>query len=309
MGFNRIAKLLRIPIGHLRAKYWRLRHSDFLFVFNWHQISPNFDSTYHHEYTWTRFEDFSVEVDYLRAEFQILPLYEAIDRFKRGRLNGACVSLTFDDGDISMAEHVLPYMRQHNLPATFFINSAYLDGKRTYWFPVLAYFSANEEARRQANLPAGLLGKALQIRRTNDVSFYNEVRSCVEQFASFIPNLGSRLVSTEWLSSLDGEQFAIGAHGHEHQRFSMMSADWQRNDLRENVRHLSQFRAYRPVFAVPFGRACDWTEETIRFAHDQNLEVVLADGGVNIASAPFYRRIPSDGKQLRPLIVTAMAGR
>ena len=88
-----------------------------------------------------------------------------------------------------------------------------------------------------------------------------------------------------------------------------MPAEWQQNDLRENVRHLSQFRAYRPVFAVPFGRACDWTEETIRIAHEQNLDVVLADGGVNIAFAPFYRRIPSDGKKLGPLIVTAMAER
>jgi peptidoglycan/xylan/chitin deacetylase (PgdA/CDA1 family) len=307
MVFNRIAKLLRIPIGHLRAKYWRLRHSDFLFVFNWHQISPNFDSSRHHEYTWTRFEDFKVEVDYLRAEFQILPLYEAIDRFKRRCLHGPCVSLTFDDGDISMAEHVLPYMHQHNMPATFFINSAYLDGKRTYWFPVLAYFSANEDARRQANLPDGLLEKVLQLRRTNDVSFYNEVRSCVEQFASFIPNLGSRLVSTEWLTSLDGEQFTIGAHGHEHQRFSMMLADWQRNDLRENVRHLSQFRAYRPIFAVPFGREYDWTDETLKNASSLGLEVVLADGGVNISPGKVYRRIPADGKKLRPLIRDVLA--
>src|SRR5207248_360873 len=121
MVFNRIAALSRIAIERLRAERWKLRHSDFLLVFNWHQISPTFDSTCHHEYTWTPLESFKVELDYLRAEFQILPLYEAIDRLKRGSLRGRCVSLTFDDGDISMMEHVLPYMRQHDFPATFFI--------------------------------------------------------------------------------------------------------------------------------------------------------------------------------------------
>ncbi len=302
-----VTKLLRTTIQHFKAKKWERNNSNFLVIFNWHQVAPAFDTSCHHEYTWTQLDNFEKEIAYLTSEFQILPLHEAISRFNRGCLQGRCASLTFDDGDASMAHYVWPLLRRLNLPATFFINSSYLDGNHSYWFPILSYFSANKDVCRQVKFPFELQEKGLQLRRTSDVNFYNEVRSQIEQFASFIPDLGARLISTEWLSGLDGEQFAIGAHGHEHQRFSMMPTVWQQNDLRENVRILSQFRAYRPVFAIPFGRTWDWSENTIRIAHNEGLDVVLADGGLNVAPGEFYRRIPSDRSKLQPLIVAAKA--
>jgi peptidoglycan/xylan/chitin deacetylase (PgdA/CDA1 family) len=292
-----------------RAVWWMRNHKDFLVVFNWHQVTPVFDTYLHHKYTWTQFEKFEKEIDYLDAEFQILPLHEAITRLKLGSLRGRCAALSFDDGDISIAEHVVPLLRQRGLPATFFINSAYLDGRRSYWFPILSYLRAVEDAEGRSVLPDDLEEKALKLRLTDDPRFYNEVRIRMEKLGSLVPNLDSRLVSAEWLSSLDDRQFAIGAHGHEHQRFSMMPPEWQRNDLRENVQALMHFRGYQPIFAVPFGRGHDWTEETIRIAREQGLDIVLADGGINLTPGTFYRRIPSDDRSLRLLLVEAMGDR
>jgi peptidoglycan/xylan/chitin deacetylase (PgdA/CDA1 family) len=302
-------KLLKTAIERTRER-WRGRIvENFLLIFNWHQITPVFDACCHHKYTWTQFNNFEEEVKFLMTELQILPLNEAISRLKSRSLRGPCASLTFDDGDASMATHVWPLLRKWNLPATFFINSAYLDNHCSYWFPILTYLSVNEDARRKAEFPVVLQEKGMRLRSTQDWSFYNEVRSRIEEFGRFVPNLSTRLVSSEWLSSLDGDQFSIGAHGHEHQRFSMMPTVWQRNDLRENVRILSQFKAFRPVFAVPFGRTWDWTKKTIRIAHEQSLSVVLADGGINFGCGDFYRRNPSDGKKILPLVVTAMSRR
>jgi peptidoglycan/xylan/chitin deacetylase (PgdA/CDA1 family) len=295
----------KVTYHALRAFAWGLSHSDFLVVFNWHQVTPLFEPLCHHEYTWTQLEDFEAEVDYLIREFDVMPLHEAIRRFDRGALRGPCAALTFDDGDASMAKYVVPALRQRDLPATFFINSAYLDCKRSYWFPILSYLCNVEDKNLQAILPQRLKDEALQLRTTNDPSFYNAVRKRIEELASWVPNLESRLITTRWLADLDGDQFAIGAHGHEHQRFSMMSAEWQHNDLRENVRVLSQFQAYRPVFAVPFGRPSDWTNQTIRIARQQGLEVVLANGGLNARSGETYQRIPSDGRVIRELVSAA----
>jgi len=302
----KVRRLLDPITKVVRVARWRRSYKDFLVVFNWHQVTPVFDPYLHHKYTWTRFEKFEKEVDYLVRKFQILPLHEAISRLKRGCLQGPCASLSFDDGDISIAEHVVPFLRQRGLPATFFINSAYLDGRRSYWFPILSYLCAVEDAGGRAVLSDELKEKSLKLRLTNDPRCYNEVRTRIEELGSLVSNLGSRLVSAEWLSSLDGDQFAIGAHGHEHQRFSLMPAEWQRSDLRENVRVLTRFRGYRPIFAVPFGRPHDWTEETIHIARDEGLDIVLADGGINLAAGEFYRRIPSDDKTLRRLLAAAM---
>jgi peptidoglycan/xylan/chitin deacetylase (PgdA/CDA1 family) len=300
-------KLLNLITTHWRAARWRQNHRDFLIVLNWHQVTPEFDPSIQHKYTWTQLDVFKAAVRYLEEEFRILPLHDALASINRGTLRGPCVALTFDDGDISIADYVAPFLRQRNLPATLFINSAYLDGRSSYWFPVSSFLMANDIARSRADFADELRAQALQLRRTDDPAFYNRVRERVERLAFLVRDLGSRLVSEAWISNLDGEQFAIGAHGHEHQRFSMMAAEWQRNDLRENVKCLSQFRAYRPIFAVPFGRAWDWTRETICIARAQGLHAMLADGGINLSAAEVYRRIPSDGRAVGRLVAEAMA--
>ena len=286
---------------------WRRSHSDFLMVFNWHQVTSLYDPLRHHKYTWTQQKDFEGAIDHLTAEFEILPLHEAIGRLNRGTLRGPCTALTFDDGDSSVAEVVVPSLRKRGLPATFFVNSAYLDGRRSYWFPILSYLCTVGDAGQRSALPEELKEKALQLRNTNDPIFYREVRDRIERLAPLVPDLGTRLLPAQWLADLDGEQFAIGAHGHEHQRFSMMLPEWQLHDLRENVRVLSQFRGYRPLFAVPFGRLRDLTRETIYIAHGEGLEVVLADGGINLGSGDSYQRIPSDGQIIRRLVTAEMS--
>ncbi len=278
-----------------------------LSIFIWHQVTPVFNSQRgHHRYIWTSAHNFRNQVEYLMSRFKILPLYKALEDHRRGFLKGHCAALTFDDGDASQAQYAFPILCDMNLSATFFINSAYLNSKRTFWFPVLNYFSENEDARRKAGLPLSLLKMAQKLRRTSDAHFYDEVRKKTEIFSEYIQDLPTRTVSKDWLSSLDGSQFAIGAHGHEHQRFSMMPIKWQEKDLCENVRVLSQFRSFRPVFAIPFGRKWDWTEDTIRIAHKQGLEVVLADGGINYNNCDFYNRIPCDGLNISTLAVNIM---
>jgi peptidoglycan/xylan/chitin deacetylase (PgdA/CDA1 family) len=293
---SRIARILRSTVTN----------KDMLLIFNWHQVSPDFDNLRHHKYTWTSLENFAADVEYLAAIFQIVPLYDAIGQLKSGRLRGRCVALTFDDGDASVAEYVEPFLRQRSLPATFFINTAYLDGRGSYWFPVLWYFCSNNDVRFQSAMTNELRDKALKLRSIEDAQFYNEVREDVERLATLIPDLASRLVSTEWLSGLDGDLFAIGAHGHEHQRFSLMSPGWQRSDLQQNVRILSQFCAYRPIFAVPFGRRWDWNSTTLAIAGDLGLDVVLADGGLNVEPSGYYNRQPADGRIPRDLVMEAI---
>jgi peptidoglycan/xylan/chitin deacetylase (PgdA/CDA1 family) len=300
-------RLLESLLVRARVAWWGRKNDDFLIVLNWHQVSPAFDPELHHKYTWTPLAAFETAVDHLSSRFQIVALHEAITRISRGHLRGPCAALTFDDGDVTIPEHVVPVLRGRGVPAMFFINTAYLDGQRSYWFPILSYLSGREDIRRRAGVTDELMGQALNLRQTRDPRVYNDVRERVERLAPLVPNLTSRLVSEDWLETLDGDQFAIGAHGHEHQRFSMMPPEWQRKDLSENLRILARFRAFRPIFAVPFGRTGDWNKETIRISQDLGLEIVLADGGMNIAPAEYYRRNPSDGRAIGQVLAAAMA--
>ncbi len=277
---------------------WLKSHREFVLIFNWHQITPSFDPQIHHRYTWTALNRFKATIEYLSTHFRIVPLGEAVERIKSGSFAGRRVALTFDDGDISMADYVLPMLRGQNLPATFFINTAYLGSDNSYWFPVLSY--------ARPSLSAELKEKALKLRTTDDPVYYDDVRRQVEQRCGSVPKLRLRLVSEEWLAGLDGDQFSIGAHGHEHQRYSMMPRDWQLADLSRNVKILSQFRAYRPLFAVPFGRPRDWNLTTLEVARALGLDVLLADGGVNLAPSTCLCRQPADSQSARKLVAHAV---
>jgi peptidoglycan/xylan/chitin deacetylase (PgdA/CDA1 family) len=119
--------------------------------------------------------------------------------------------------------------------------------------------------------------------------------------------LSERIVSNRWLEKLDAQQFAIGAHGHEHQRFSMMSREWQEEDLDQNVEILSAFSAFRPLFAVPFGRSHDCSGETVEVANGHGLKVLMSAGGLNVGPERCYRRVPSDGSAVPALIDNVIA--
>ena len=89
---SRVAGSLDPLIKRVRAAWWNRTHHDFLVILNWHQITPVFDPFVHHRYTWTQLDTFISNIDYLAAEFQVLPLHEAIKRFNRGSrpLRGTC---------------------------------------------------------------------------------------------------------------------------------------------------------------------------------------------------------------------------
>lgn len=68
----------------------------------------------------------------LAEYFTPLPLFEAVERLKSGRLPARAACVTFDDGYADNAEIALPILQRHNVPATFFIATGYLDGGRMW---------------------------------------------------------------------------------------------------------------------------------------------------------------------------------
>jgi len=64
----------------------------------------------------------------LVARCAVLPLDEAISRFKRGELPGSAVAITFDDGYADNHDVAMPILKRHGISATFFIATGYIDG-------------------------------------------------------------------------------------------------------------------------------------------------------------------------------------
>jgi len=294
-------------IRFLAASMWKRRHGRVLAVFNYHQVSPTFDPRFQSQHTWTSLEQFRVQIEFIKSYFQILPLPEAIDRLNGLALKGIHAAITFDDGDISMQQHALPLLRELGVPASFFVNTAYGKG-RYYWFPVFNHLQHAADPKVRALLTPKFRQRVDQLRRTNDATLYNEVRSEIESLAPHVDDQQPLLVNHDWLAGLDGEQFTLGAHGHEHQRHSMMPAAWQAENLRKNAEILRQFRAYRPIFALPFGRYYDWDVTSVRIAAEQGHTLLTADGGINHFRDAHIRRIPADSRNVKSTFTKEIVG-
>ncbi len=71
---------------------------------------------------------FDWQMALLAEHFQVLPLLEAVRRLRDGTLPPWAACVTFDDGYADNYDVALPILQKWQVPATFFVATAYLDG-------------------------------------------------------------------------------------------------------------------------------------------------------------------------------------
>lgn len=99
-------------------------------VFCLHHVCRAFDAESMHECDWMQIDDFESKVlSMLQSGVEFISLTEAYQHLCNDRLRYKKYAvLTFDDGYASLKE-VLPWLNGRHIPATLFLNPAYLDGK------------------------------------------------------------------------------------------------------------------------------------------------------------------------------------
>lgn len=266
-----------------------------LVVFNYHQSTPSFDQQRNGQYIWSDTGYFEQEIKYLKENFRVVQLLEGIKILREGRMKGTMVSLTFDDGDISVNQYIVPILEKYSMPATFFINSAYLSGEtKGYWFNIFNYFKFGNKDQQEM-ITDEIIEIAARLRATTDANYYRNHYQKIEQLGKYMDKNFTFYVNSDFLENLNKELFTIGLHGHEHQRFSMMPVEWQRKNIQSNIDLLSGYPAYKPVFAIPFGKAHDWNSDTIKICKELQLEFAFSNGGYNTRHSQGILRIPVDG--------------
>jgi peptidoglycan/xylan/chitin deacetylase (PgdA/CDA1 family) len=80
-------------------------------------------------------ETFEKQIEFLKNNFNIVPLEAIVDRMKSGaiRFSGDLV-ITFDDGYIDNYTHAYPILKKHGVPATIFITTDYIGTDRFFWW-------------------------------------------------------------------------------------------------------------------------------------------------------------------------------
>lgn len=256
-------------------------------IFNFHQVSSVYDSTKHLATTWTPINKFKESLMYLSKHYKFISLEEAQESLKN-KLDKNYAVLTFDDGDSSLLE-IMPLLKELHIPATFFINTDYLDDAKYSWVDALTYYKQNK-----IDVPQEVIKGLSLLRNTRNAEEYNKYRTIVEEYHNSQKLNLKKYLTSKQLFEIKDSLFSVGLHGAEHQRFGLMNYEWNKQNIERNYSVLREHPNFIPVIAFPFGKPADWNKDVVNISTGLDLSIVLHNGGTNFCYNVMLNRMPSD---------------
>ncbi len=77
---------------------------------------------------------FESQIAFLKKNYPILPLQNAVELSKNGKLPRRSIVITFDDGYVDSFEEVLPIIKRHEVPMTLFVTAGKVDQMNEFWW-------------------------------------------------------------------------------------------------------------------------------------------------------------------------------
>jgi peptidoglycan/xylan/chitin deacetylase (PgdA/CDA1 family) len=206
-------------------------------------------------YPYRNVSQFEKELDYFMKYFMPVSLE---DLNTREHADKKFFHLSFDDGLRECHDVVAPILLRKGIPATFFVNSAFVDNKALFhkYKASLIIGRFKEKPDKKAaefldknGLPAGKILKA----EISQVEILNEAATLLGvDFSEFLSRHKPYLTS-EQIKSLADDGFTIGAHSHSHPEFWKISEKKQIDEIKKSMNLLEQWvNPSIKVFSFPF---------------------------------------------------------
>jgi peptidoglycan/xylan/chitin deacetylase (PgdA/CDA1 family) len=100
-------------------------------ILMYHRIAEAAEDPFHLCIPPRRFAD---QLEILRSEYTLAPLGELLFRLRKERFPRKMVAITLDDGYSDNLQTAAPILEQYAAPATVFVTTGYLDGRREFWW-------------------------------------------------------------------------------------------------------------------------------------------------------------------------------
>ncbi len=106
-------------------------------ILNYHRIGNRHDSLLDRNLWSASDEDFDAQIRMVAKNFDVVGL-DDLETVMHGH-SGRHVMVTFDDGYLDNYTNAYPILKSHNVPATFFITTGFLDVPKVPWWDEIAW--------------------------------------------------------------------------------------------------------------------------------------------------------------------------
>jgi len=223
------------------------------------------------------------------------------------------IAITFDDGYTS-ALGAIPILESLDIKAAFFLNGSMLDGN-IFWRDKIRFLV---KEKLEDRFIRSLACDFAQAAHLSAEGFFDNSKSpsvnslrMMAEINRFLAQLGVALSNhcAARLDVPDSEHVIFGSHSYDHPNFASLGAEEAGADIRRNrdaLRRLALSRArLTNVFALPFGVAGSYTDETLDIlAREGYSQVLLVDYGPS--QPPVARGVQLVGRLAAPSSLTGL---
>ncbi|MCA9665041.1 MAG: polysaccharide deacetylase family protein [Myxococcales bacterium] len=252
----------------------RLQRGTLVFMFHRLVEEPN---PFRPGYPVDQFEFFC---RHLAEHYEVLPLCE-LERRRVAHTPSGAVGISFDDGYADNYELAFPILRKYNLPATVFITTGCMEGKRLLWTSRLSWVVEHARAPEGRTVPvlgleldlssrdARARSNALLTERMKDIT-HVEREQIIDHLAlelgveDFSELHRTEMLTWEQLREMDRNGFQAGGHTVHHTILSRISPGLLLREVAECKEELEGYLDRRiETFAYPNGDPNDFTDEVV----------------------------------------------
>jgi len=286
---------------HFPLQAWlRMQLHPRLCVLIFHRVLGEADPLRPNEPTAAEFES---RMRWVRDNFDVIPLHEAIEAVRKGRVRRRSLAITFDDGYADNQEIAAPILSGLGLHATFFVATAFLDGGRMFNDTVI---EAVRRARGEAlDLSEIELGRhrttTAQERRVAIGAILDKVKylppgardrkvaAIAERCGATLPD--DLMMRSDQVAALHARGMEIGAHTRSHPILAEVDAATARGEIEAGRDCLEGIIGSRVrLFAYPNGRPVrDYKAEHVALVRSMGFDgaVSTAWGAARNGADPF----------------------
>lgn len=257
-----------------------------------------------HLYDLRSLDDFEKDLDFLLKHYQPIDLKGLWDQLKSGvPFKENTFFLSFDDGLREIADHIAPLLLKKGIPATFFINSAFVANQGLFFryqasllIEQLAKQKVSEAQKKaiQTRLGTSDFKKAILNISYLEKTILQEIATILEiSFDDFLKKEKPYLDHTQ-IQQLIAQGFTIGSHSVDHPLYHQLTLEEQIRQSRESQDFVNQhFPQAVKAFAFPFTDHKVYTAFFERIIQEQIVDISFGTAGLKQEALPFHlQRFP-----------------